>query len=147
MRVLASGQPPQPPPAFDPASLPDATFDPPLRKEGPRKVLKTGLAPCAPPTFSREEKPGEFDPPLKAAQEVRAPKRVFVSVPKVLASGHVPQPPPAFVPAGFSSGDFDPPVTFEPVDITRSGEDAGGAAASDGAPAVPKGYKIKRKRE
>lgn len=163
-RVLISGRAPEPPPAFDASSAAPTDFDPPLTKEAPRKVLKTGKSPHPPPAFDREASAGagaKFDPPLKAPSHesssstttTAAPPK-YVSVPKVLSSGSVPAPPPAFDPAGFVPGDFDPPVSFaggEPSDGAAATAGATGAAAADApaddATAAPKlkGYRIKRK--
>jgi hypothetical protein len=129
MPVLASGLAPRPPPVFDPAAFAGVAFDPPLAKEGPKKVLRTGLPPQPPPPANDPK--GEFSPPLQSQSPPRLP--TIKTVPKVLASGLEPKPPPVFETSGVSHGEFDPPITFADCEEPASEEpatDANGASAS-----------------
>ena len=135
--VLASGDPPKPPPEFDPTAYPDAVFDPPRdvalemiaaaaakaaakAAAAPPKVLKSGKLPKPPPVY--EIKPGDvWDPPLNGGGSAApTPKKVEkkiqeVILDKYLSSGKKPEPPPAFDPDGYDPvPEFDPPVTFGP---------------------------------
>ena len=108
--VLASGRPPCSPAAFDYSNPPPGTFDPPLKREAPKKVLSSGRVPQPPPAFDALKSPGKFQPPIDGAK----PAPVCKLVPKYLASGLLPQPPPAITEQEARSLDFDPPVTFAP---------------------------------
>ena len=144
--VLASGDPPKPPPEFDPTAYPDAVFDPPRdvalemiaaaaakaaakAAAAPPKVLKSGKLPKPPPVY--EIKPGDvWDPPLNGGGSAApTPKKVEkkiqeVILDKYLSSGKKPEPPPAFDPDGYDPvPEFDPPVTFGPSPATQAKRD------------------------
>ena len=63
---------------------------------------------------------------------------VYPSVPKVLASGLEPQPPPAFDSTSSVRGEFDPPIIFEDPEIADAAEEpaAADAGASGHTPAA-----------
>jgi hypothetical protein len=108
--VLATGRPPRPPAAFDSAHASAEDFDPPLKKEAPKKVLASGHPPRPPPSFDpSKSSSSKFNPPLAGTAKPPAP--VYKTVPKVLADGRLPQPPAALSPADASTMAFDPPVS------------------------------------